>query len=332
MRNPSITEKEIISWTRSDSEIFRRFLPGRATSMVTCLHLASILNDILISKLLCYHPRAGLALAGQLGRLASLSSLFGPHPEEVEAFLNIGTRAECRAIAIEISASALKNLALRSLAEHYGLDRLARLVRSGGIEALRRTLAQGRPVVFVFGHNCPVLGIIAGLSRIDHPVLVIRAARPFRYQTPGHITSCYTHGTVKGGILAMKRAVDQLRSGGAVMIAIWGSEKTGSNREVLMDRQVSMSRGFASIARITGAAVVPVFSLWRNGWIDLNVFTPFPIPDRNNLSSLEIEQRLMDHARVWLERRIRSLPGQIQINQLRWFLKRPPLNMSSKAA
>lgn len=333
MLNPKITKKEINSWTRFDLETDT----GRQSAIVPAVtayfrSIADIFHRFL-SGLVYFHPQAGFALAGHLGRMASLSSLFGPAPKEVAAFLQGRSQKECRTIAREISASALKNLALRSLAENAGLDRVSRLIRPQGIEDLRCVLAQSRPVVFVFGHNCPLLGILAGLSQIDHPLLVIRAKRPFQYRIPGHITSCFTRGTVRGRILALKAAVDQLKSGGAVMMALWTSRRTGTDQEILMGRRMPLRRGFAAAARITGAAVVPVFSSWeQNGRIDLNVFPPFSTPDPCRVSKEAFEHGLMDQARLWLEERIRSAPAQIQIDQLRLFLKRPLLTEASHAA
>jgi lauroyl/myristoyl acyltransferase len=319
MSNNQITKKEIfdwmrvgqgfssqeisprrIKWSRSFIEIFRRFFSGIA---LVNLPLA-------------------LAAAGMAGRYSGRLSVFGPSTDEIRAFLGDVPKLDHAGISREIAASAAKNMVLRSFVGHAGLDGLAPYIRISGAEYLCHLNERRLPAILLFGHNGPIPGILAGLIRLKIPVLVFKDKGSVLYPIPPNIKYCFTEGGVKNRAVALKLAIDQLRSGGFVLLAIWGEGSSDKDAVDFMGRKTSFTPGFAMAARVSAAPVIPVFSRWAQGrqFIDLHFYDPLPWPDCPSDAGGIIDRSLINEAAQWLEAGIRSVPGQIQLNQLRSFL------------
>ncbi len=305
MNDIRVTEKEASDWLRAG----RDFSSGGAGRR--SIRFARSLIDI----------RFALAAAGILGRASSRLSLFGPSPDEIAKFLGGSCGANWRGISREITASAAKNMVLRSFVGRKGIEGLAPFVRISGAEYLYHLNEKNLPAVLLFGHNGPTLGILGGLFQLNIPVLVIRRdAVP--YPVPPNISFCITEGKVRKRALALKLAIDRLRAGGMVLLALWGRSRPREGTLEFMGRNTYFTPGFAAAARLSGAPVIPVSSGWARGrqFIELHFSDPLTQPGCSPEAADIFDRSLINEAAQWLEAGLRSVPGQIQLNQLRSFL------------
>jgi len=314
-----ITEKEVSDWMRAgQGSSLRNISPCRIKWSRSIIDISSRP----FSAIAMLDLPIALAAAGMFGRLSCRLSMFGPSPDEIRAFLGDGPNLDHAGISREITASAAKNMVLRSFVSRAGLEGLAPFVRISGAEYLCRLHEKRLPAVLVFGHNGPIPGILAGLYRLDIPVLVMKKRNTVAHPIPPNISYCFTEGGLKNRALALKLAIDRLRSGGVVLLALWGDGSSKKDAVEFMERNIFFWPGFTAAARVSGAPVIPVFPRWRQGrqFIDLHFYDPLPLPDYPPDAGDIFDRALIKEAARWLEARIRSVPGQIQLNQLRSFL------------
>ena len=274
--------------------------------------------------------RKGLALAGAGGYGLGRTRLLGPSCSEIRSLFGGDlSRVRCRRIGAQMAASAAKNLALRNFVGQIGIEGLEPVLCCHGLEIPRALHRQGVPVIFIFGHNGPIPAIVPSLHRCPYPLLVLKKAAAPPERVPENIRYCVVDDVQAGGSFMLKTAVAHLRRRGAVLMALWPLQQGKAIPTSFFGRPMALSRGFAAAARITGAAVVPVFSAWRkDGLIDVEIFPPLCASGFRSEDGLAQESALLAQASGWLEQRIRMFPGQIQLDQLRAMVSR--LNAESE--
>lgn len=319
MIDNQIKEREVSDWLRvGRGSSLQDITPRRIKRVRTII---DIFRRIFSAVALANLP-LGLAAAGIAGRLSCRLSVFGPLPDEIKMFLGDSPGTDYAAVSREISASAARNMVLRTFVRHKGLEGLAPYVRISGEGYLCRLHEKGQPSVIIFGHNGPVLGILAGLYRLNLPVLVMRKESPVPYPAPPGFDYCFMKGGLKNRTLALKLSIDRLQSGGLVLLALWGKGGSGEGAVEFMGRDVSFGPGFAVAARVSQAPVIPVSSRWvkERRFIDIRFHSPLKRPDCPPEDGSNFDRVIIKEAAQWLERDIRDVPGQIQINQMRSLL------------
>lgn len=319
MIEKQVKGREVTDWLRVGRGPSSHDITPRRIEQVRSV--MDVFRRILFAFTLANLP-LGLSIAGLAARLSCRAGVFGPLPDEIHRLLGDVPGMDYTRVSREISASAAKNMMLRSFAGHKGLEGLAPFVRISGQEYLCRLHEKGRPVVIIFGHNGPVLGILAGLYRLNLPVLVMRKESPVPYKAPPGFDYCFMKGGLKNRTLALKLSIDRLQSGGIVLLAVWGKGGSGKEAVEFMGRNVFFGPGFAVAARVSKAPVIPVSSRWVKGrqFMDIHFHDPLRWPDCPPEDGVNFDRTLIIGAAQWLENEIRALPGQIQINQLRSIL------------
>jgi lauroyl/myristoyl acyltransferase len=319
MNDDRVTEREVSDWLRAG----RGFSSGDVSRSIRILRSLIDIQRMLFSLVASMDIRLALAAADILGRASSQLSIFGPSSDEIISFLGENHRLNCRGISGEITASAAKNMVLRSFVRRKGLEGLAPFIRISGAEYLFHLHEKKLPAVFVFGHNGPILGIPAAFYSLNIPVLVVRRESPVPYPVPPNIDYCFTEAGLKGRTMALKLAIDRLRSGGFVLLAMWGKASSNKDAFQFLGRNTYFAPGFALAARVSGAAVIPVSSRWAQGrkCINIHFHDSLPQPDCSPESADIFDRSLVKEAAQWLEAGLRSMPGQIQVKQMRYYLK-----------
>jgi hypothetical protein len=320
LNNNQFTEREISDWMRDVQDFPSQVItPGRVKWLKSVIDI----SRRLFSVIALLDPPLGLKAAGIAGSLLGRLPIFGPSPDEVREFLGDLPKMDYAGISSEIAASGAKNMVLRSFVRRKGLWGLAPFIRISGEEYLCDLHEKKLPAVLVFGHNGPILGILAGLYRLNIPVLVVRKEYPVPYPIPPNISYCFTEGKLKGRAVALKLAIDRLRSGGFVLLALWGKGTSKKDAVEFMGRNAYFAPGFAIAARVSGAPVIPVSSRWAKGrkLIDLYFHDPLPRPDCPPDAGDIFDRSLIKEAAQWLETGIRSTPGQTQVKQMHFFLR-----------
>lgn len=269
-------------------------------------------------------PRAGLGLAGGVGRLASRLAGYASSPDEVGALFPELSPARRVRIAREIAAGVFKNRALRRLVQVGGLERLAPWVRWQGVERLQRLREKQEPVVLITWHMGPLLGIAAGLLRLKMPVLVIRATPVYR--PPPNIEVCLTWNRPELGRQAFERAVGRLRAGGMVILAVDGGA-VSTRPVVVLGRPTVFASGAAKLARMTGATVIPIITHWgsRGAVIDVVVDDPLPSPRLSRGAERAFENALLAEAAKRWEVHIRAAAEELHPQTVERLLTVPKL-------
>ncbi|MBN1627205.1 MAG: hypothetical protein JW944_11830 [Deltaproteobacteria bacterium] len=319
MIDKQVKAREVTDWLRvGRGSSLQAITPRRIEQVRSAM---DFFRRILFAFVLADLP-LGLSITGLAARLSCRAGIFGLFPDEIHRFLGDVPGMDYARISRDVAASAAKNMMLRSFVRYKGLEGLAPFIRISGQEYLCSLHEKGRPAVLVFGHNGPVLGILAALYRLNLPVLVMRKESPVPYPVPPGFDYCFMKGGLKNRTMALKLSIDRLRSGGIVLLALWGKGGSGKDAIEFMGRNVSFGPGFAVASRVSQAPVIPVSSGWIKGrkFMGIHFHDPLKRPDCPHDEGANFDRMLIKEAAQWLEREIRAMPGQIQINQLRSIL------------
>jgi len=319
MIEKQVKAREVTDWLRAGRGSSPRDIAPRRIEQVRSI--MDVFRRIMFAFALADLP-LGLSIAGFAARLSCRAGIFGLLPDEICRLLGDAPGTDYARISRDVAASAAKNMVLRSFVRLKGLEGLSPFVRISGQEYLCSLHEKGRPAVLVFGHNGPILGIPAALYRLKLPVLVMRKESPVPYRAPSNIDYCFMKGGLKNRTMALKLSIDRLQAGGIVLLALWGKGGSGKDAVDFMGRGVFFGPGFAVAARVSKAPVIPVSSVWVKGrkFMDIRFHDPLKRPDCPTDDGVNFDRMLIEEAARWLEREIRAMPGQIQINQMRSIL------------
>jgi lauroyl/myristoyl acyltransferase len=168
------------------------------------------------------------------------------------------------------------------------------------------------PLILVFAHIGPYQALGWLLERLDGNVLALVERGGFAPR-PG-MTLVTTGEDEWTGARALARAVSELKAGAFVFLAIDGQEAATLEAPAL-GGTVRLARGPFALARITATPIVPLVARWRGLAIEIAVGdTVQPSSD---------EQSMAAEAAAWLDRYLRSFPGELSPHLLK-ALSLPP--------
>lgn len=156
------------------------------------------------------------------------------------------------------------------------------------------------PLILAFAHVGPYQALGWLLERLDADVLALVERRGF-VPRPG-MTIVTTGEDEWAGARALGRAVAALRSGAFVFLAMDGQEAATIEAPAL-GGTIALARGPFALARITATPIVPLVARWRGLTIEVAVGDTVQ-------PSLE-EHAMAAEAAAWLERYLRSFPGEL---------------------
>jgi hypothetical protein len=267
------------------------------------------LLDTVTKALARVHLPGTIALLDAAGRMASAAGLHGPTPADVAALYDWLPRHDLSRIARHISALHLKNRAAIALVQGDRTAELASLVR-WSTDSGRREIAEGRSgMLIVACHVGAFFGIRAALHTIGRPVLMMRDL---------------TMHDAASRAGATKRAVEALRAGELVVATLDGPGGTSTGEVPCLGRRIVLRRGPFTLARLTGAPLVPIVCAWtRRGRIEVRVATAIERPASRLLNSIEFEDEMAVRTARWLDAYLRAEPQEIWPSTLQNYLAAP---------
>jgi lauroyl/myristoyl acyltransferase len=177
-------------------------------------------------------------------------------------------------------------------------------------EELLQLRRQNKPVLLLGWHSGVPYGLAAGLSKEGLQALFCVGPPP-PFKVPPSLTFVATSGGGLERAEALHQTLAHLRKGGLVYL-VADSPTLSENRATLWGREVSMSPGVGLLAKVTGAAIIPVATRWtKTGGIE--------IVCGDSLSSWETERELYEKVGDWFEQRFCSHPEELeQKYMMRW--------------
>jgi hypothetical protein len=168
------------------------------------------------------------------------------------------------------------------------------------------------PLILAFAHIGPYQALGWLLERLDADVLALVERGGF-VPRPG-MTIVSTGEDEWSGARALGRAVAALRSGAFVFLAMDGQEAATIEAPAL-GGTVALARGPFALARLTATPIVPLVARWRGLSIEIALGdTVQPSLDEHAMAA---------EAAAWLDRYLRSFPGELSPHLL-GALRLPP--------
>ena len=259
--------------------------------------------------------RGAIAAAGVAGPVSQRLGRAPVDATQVAALFPALSARRCAAIAREIEANRWRGAVVRRLVDRLGPDPLVRLTRVSGEGPLVALREAGRPTVIVAWHAGIGVGVSAGLSRLGLPGLLLREdARPERFG----MTHVRPAGGMAARAAAFQKAVRHLRGGGLVALYL-DVDPVGPDRGApftFFGRRVGMKAGAAAMARLSGAAIVPVAPRWEAGRIHLVCGAPLA-PSGGD------DHAVTTSLLAWWERTLGDHPGELWPTSVRRMLHGP---------
>ncbi len=276
-----------------------------------------------LARLLVAKPKAGLRLAGSLGRrLGSSPGLrTTPSTSELTALLGDMPRRDLARIRREIGALERLNQALFMLIESRGIEPLLPLVRVSGAEHLARLRREGTGAILADWHVGVPLAHLAALSKFRVPTiaLALNAQIPASEPLPDSIRFLVGSGECSSFLV---EALQQLRTGGVVLIGVNGFLGEAFAEVPFLGRKTRVGRGAGALARLSGARILPVTCSWARSGVPIDVVfhEPLPRPCLTKKEKTAFEDALLAATARWFENYVRAHPEQLRLWWLRHYL------------
>jgi len=272
-------------------------------------------------------PRAGLQMGMIAGMLAG-SGLLRWRPELSEDLIELIGPLEpsrLRRIRREIACTYYRNRVLYQMTQESPLDMLVGLVRVANAEPLHRLHSRGTPVIVVGWHQGPARAASTALRKLGLPALYAVYNRAGEPDNEGETLRYADLRRGASDAAFMKRAHDALRAGTIVGLHVDWQRQAGEMVSFL-DRRIPVGRGVASLARLTGARVVPVTRRFIGGGaLEVRFHEPIDADDLDPAAREDFESALLDRIVRRLDVEARKDPGSFRIDRIRWLLGHPPV-------
>ncbi len=232
-------------------------------------------------------------------------------------------------IASEIALCAIRNACWTHLLSLPGQWEVQMRCLNGA--AAQRLRERNGPAIVAFWHHGATHMVALGLQSIGVKALILVA----REQAPWfrHALAADMEVAVCGhphqAVTALKKALDRLRKGGTVMVAVDGPHGQRNVAVRFFGRSVEFTRGIAVLARLTGAPIVPALATWagRDWKLDFEVFDALPLPPVASMIPEDWDREVLAVTVRFFEGVIRTSPGQSRLESLAKIAKAPVAQM-----
>jgi lauroyl/myristoyl acyltransferase len=234
------------------------------------------------------------------------------------------TKERLAQIADEIALHAFQDFSLRQTLRDVPRVNLDRLIGTPDQAAIRDFSGRRGPHILGLCHIGPKGLTELALDHFQIPALVLAKEAPWpsvaRSISQRIRFSMVGDDHVSRG-LALKRAIDELRAGGTVAVAIDGRQGDALVDAPFLGGRIRMGRGAGVLGRLTGAPIVPCALTWGAGWkMNLQIFDALRSPSAPAADAEIFEKETAAIAAEWLENFTRKNPGQLQLYRLPWLL------------
>jgi lauroyl/myristoyl acyltransferase len=266
------------------------------------------------------------------------------------------TAAEALDLTHNVLFSDFKNRCLM-YAWSSGLGFAKNMIRCPDAEKLQEMHRNKQPAIFVFSHFGPRYSIAPAFQSVGVPVAMFQGNLPvgltkesvesFAGELEGmeyywvnkengnrelEGMEYYWVNKENGNRAAnLKRAVDRLKAGGLVTMAI-----DGGHGDVLVDAEflgyrISVARGPVILARLAGVPLIPVTITWDKGWsMEFRIHDPIPGADQLQLAPEEdADTARTRHTMKFFDEFIRRHPEQLRLDKLARLITLPKSNSNA---
>jgi lauroyl/myristoyl acyltransferase len=272
-------------------------------------------------------PALGLRLAGMLGAVLApgLGPRWSPARAELAGVLPPEQAGRLGRVRREIAAQELRNRALMALANRRGPEVLAERVDVVGAEHLLGLRRAGSPVVLVMCRIGAFRAIPGALARLGLPALLAATSLPRRPQAGDVVRNVVAQPGLEGTAF-LKLALAELRRGDVVALVVDGERGAGPVQAPCLGRRSRLQRGAVTLARVSGASLVPVTSRWvrTSSRVEVTFHPPLPRPSAQAEESA-FEDELLAGIAAFFDAHVRARPGTLRLVKLRELLAAEPL-------
>jgi hypothetical protein len=263
--------------------------------------------------------QAILAAADGLGRAAHRVRPVRPAAADVAALFD-ASPARAAAIARAMSGTRYQNRALVAIARRRGVGILEDLVDPASVDALRPFVG-GAPAIFACWHVGPPFGLAGAFEAVGLRLLLLR--HTLAYGSTPTLEVAPIQGGVGVRRAAFRQAIARLRAGGSVLLPLDVRDAGQTAPAPCFGRARPMARGPFALARLTGAAVVPLAAR-LDADRRVRVAIGSPLTGAGDIGDARaFEDALAVGAAAWLEAFLRASPAQLRRCSLRWLLEAP---------
>jgi len=175
-----------------------------------------------------------------------------------------------------------------------------------------------------------------GLQAIGVPAVIVGLRQPHEWfwRTKLPETKFVSSADTLQSAIALKTAVERLRQGGVVVMAVDGRKGLNEMTAPLLGYRIHIAKGIGVLARLTGASIIPALATWGSGdWsIDYRIFDPLPLPPLASMKPDDWDREIVGRAVRFFEEILRTYPGQWRLDRLAGLAKYPRAETASPAA
>ena len=243
----------------------------------------------LLARLAIRWPRLAM-------RAADLFGTFLPHAMHADAIHALLPGADAKHIARKAQRVRMRNVVLMASVTRFGIAPIRALVLPS------ETLATlGGPVIIATFHIGPFPALLSAVEQLPGSVMVIRR-NELAHVRAANVTVAGAGGNEQQRVLSFHRALNQLRGGGFVVMAL-DPEEANRIDVPFRGRTLRLARGAFALARLARVPIVPIVTRWRGA--DIEIVSGEAIPPGDD------EQVLAEAAADWLERYLLATPDEL---------------------
>jgi len=261
-------------------------------------------------------PATGVRLAEAAGWLCHAGHLWGAAPSEVSAVFPWLPDAGAARLARRLAAQDLKCRAYDRLLYSGGVEAAASLLSRPHLARLEQRLADPGGQVLLDVHTGPISATSAALFLLGRTALIVRKSG----RTTGvrGLEVVGLEGDDQHRAQVLRRGVEYLRRGHAVVLAADGWEGAATEPVACCGRLVRFRRGAFVMARLSGASILPLYFRWGDGG-RIEVEAAEPIRAATGGDAVRQETEMATKVARWLEGRLLGRPDDLSLSLLKWF-------------
>ncbi len=205
----------------------------------------------------------------------------------------------------------------RRLLDEGRLDELMDRVEVEGLEPLQSHIAEGVGATVVFAHVGPPAILPVVLARAGLPTVMIRNTRDWAMDVEGLELWDMPAGDGVLASLFLKRAIDTLKRGAVVLMAMDGQVGAHHQPCSCLGREVRIPQGPFILQRLTGAPIILARTDWTEGG---RVRVRLGAEAGAGVAGPPRTPRELAH---WMEALLRDDPSQLRTSKLQLLLEAP---------
>lgn len=260
-------------------------------------------------------PATGVRLAEAVGWLCHAGRLWGAAPSEVSAVFPWLPDAAAARLARRIAAQDLKCRAYDRLLYSGGIESAASLLSRPHLARLEQRLREPGGQVLLDVHTGPISATSAALLLLGKTALIVRKSG--RTACARGLEVVGLEGDDQHRAQVLRRGVEYLRQGNAVVLAADGWEGAATEPVACCGRLVRFRRGAFVMARLSGAPILPLYFRWGDGG-RIEVEAAEPIRPAGVGDAVRQETEMAAVVAGWLEGQLLARPDDLSLSLLKW--------------